>query len=337
MSSKEEPTIIIIKKRRRGGHDEGHGGAWKVAFADFAIAMMAFFMVMWIMEIATQDERQQIQFMMQKSSVFNEMDNIFDISNSPFPIDFGGEASPFDSPALSRVDGNNKLGNALHEQLPNGEHGKGAGDKDKMLSMIQGKYLNAAELATLAKTLSKMLNEMAAGDNIAIEAVPQGLRIVLHDNQHRYMFRRGSAQITPFFKDMLYSLAPVLGRIKNRLVISGYTDATRYVTKNYNNWDLSGERALKARQLLVDSGLPDRNVLQVAAMSDRMPIDPKKPDSGLNRRIEILVLTKDADKQLIGLFGHGPNSKPPGSAISNAKRFAEENQPVSRLEVMTGN
>ena len=99
----KEPHIIIVKKKKRGHHDEHHGGAWKVAFADFAIAMMAFFMVLWIMEIASKEEREEIQYRLQHSSVFDNMENVFDVANSPFPIDFGGEASPFENPVQSNL------------------------------------------------------------------------------------------------------------------------------------------------------------------------------------------------------------------------------------------
>ncbi|MDD1793576.1 OmpA family protein [Enterovibrio makurazakiensis] len=335
----DKKNIIIIKKRRRGDHDEHHGGAWKVAFADFAIAMMAFFMVLWIMEIASEDEREEIQYMLQQSSMFDSMDNLFDIRNSPFPIDFDGQASPFENPINSTLTGSNQLGTSLHEEVPQGERGNNAGRGDKLLSMMEGKYLDTAQLTAMAIALEEIAESLGAMENIHMEIVPQGLRIRIQDSTNKLMFDRGSVVMTPFFEDVLYALAPVLGRVQNRLIVSGHTDSTRYIAEGYSNWELSGDRALKARQVLVASGLPESHVLQVLAMADRMLIDTADPKSGKNRRIEFLILTKEADNQLIRLFGSDPRAlETPindGDAVKQAKQFARENQPVSRLEAMT--
>lgn len=334
--------IIIIKKKKGGHHDESHGGAWKVAFADFAIAMMAFFMVLWIMEIASQEEREEIQYQLQNSSVFDSMDNLFDIRNSPFPIDFGGQASPFENPVQSKFNGPNALGPSLHQQLPEGEIAANAGRGRQLNSMLKGQYLTTSQLSMLANEVSQMAEALSASSNLVLELVPQGLRILIQDTDHHSMFSRGSAVITPFFEDMLFELAPMLGQIKNRLVISGHTDNTHYRSKTYSNWNLSGDRALAARQFMVDTGLPPENVMQVVAMAERMLIDEKHPTSGQNRRIEIMVLTPEADAQLAMLFGKGGSqqlsqSQAPhhqGLALEQARHFAETNQPVSRLDVM---
>ncbi|WP_281223197.1 flagellar motor protein MotB [Photobacterium sanguinicancri] len=329
----KEPHIIIVKKKRRGHHDEHHGGAWKVAFADFAIAMMAFFMVLWIMEIASKEEREEIQYRLQHSSVFDNMENVFDVANSPFPIDFGGEASPFENPVQSNLSGNNKLDSSLHQQIPEGKVGANAGRGSKLNSMIAGKHLSTAQLMMLANELKSVTDALSASENVVLEIVPQGLRILIQDSTKHFMFERGSSNMTPFFEDMLYSLAPILGQIKNRMVISGHTDVTRFHRDTYSNWELSGERALKARQTLVSSGLPQGNVLQVAAMAERMLVNENDPKSGKNRRIEMMILTKEADTQLALLFGQGP-AVTDSPALQQARNFAESNQPVSRLEVM---
>ena len=325
------PTIIV-KKKRRGHHDDHHGGAWKVAFADFAIAMMAFFMVLWIMEIASADEREEIQYRLQNSSVFDNMDNLFDLRNSPFPIDFGGQASPFENPVQSKLNGPDTLGPSLHQQLPEGEIAANAGRGRELNSILKGQHLNAAQLEMLAQEVAEMADALSASSNLVLELVPQGLRILIQDTDRQAMFGRGSAIITPFFEDMLFELAPMLGQIKNRLVISGHTDNTHFKSSNYGNWELSGDRAMAARQFLVDSGLPQANVLQVVAMAERMLIDEVNPRSGQNRRIELMILTPEADQQLAMLFGKGTQSTP--TAIEHARQLAEANQPVSRLDVM---
>ncbi|MGF1878283.1 OmpA family protein [Photobacterium frigidiphilum] len=326
----KEPHIIIVKKRVRGHHEEHHGGAWKVAFADFAIAMMAFFMVLWLMGITTQEERIEIEQRLQTASVF---DNIFEITNSSYPIDFDGNASPFENPINSSTNSKRKSDTSVAQQTPQGDDKASAGRGPKLNSMLAGKHLSTAQLTILAKGLKEMAEALSASNNIVLEIVPQGLRILIQDDDDHFMFQRGGIEMTPFFEDMLYNLAPVLGQIKNRMVISGHTDSIPFHRRDYSNWDLSGSRALKARQVLVDSGLPAANILQVAAMAARMPVNKKDPKSGKNRRIEMMVLTKGADDQLAQLFGKD-QLEAKGPAVSKARRYAESNRPVSRLDVM---
>ncbi|MGF1757508.1 OmpA family protein [Photobacterium sagamiensis] len=327
--NKDHP-VIIVKKRARRHHDDHHGGAWKVAFADFAIAMMAFFMVMWLMGITTQEDRIEIQNRLQTASVF---DNIFEITNSPYPIDFDGNASPFENPIYITANGNEKRDSSVAQQIPKGDDNASAGRGPKLNSMLAGKHLSTAQLALLAKGLKEMVKELSASNNIVLEIVPQGLRILIQDDDDHFMFQRGGIEITPFFEDMLFNLAPVLGQIKNRMVISGHTDSIPFHRRDYSNWDLSGSRALKARQVLVDSGLPVVNILQVAAMAARMPVNKQDPKSGKNRRIEMMVLTKEADDQLALLFGKD-QLEAQGPAVSEARKYAESNRPASRLDVM---
>ncbi|MGL5501702.1 MAG: OmpA family protein, partial [Plesiomonas shigelloides] len=296
--AKDSHHTIIIKKVQHDDHDEGHGGAWKVAFADFAIAMMAFFMVLWVMEVATKDERQKVQQYMATYSVF-------DISNSPFPVDFAGQASPLENPVKSDFDGNDKLGNALfQENKSQGQY------KNKDLGKLQGKYLNQQQMEVLAEALNAVAVRLDATNNVMVEVVPQGLRILIQDDNEHYMFERGSIRITPFFKGILDQISPVLGSIQNRIMISGHTDNTRYPNNvDYTNWDLSAERALAARRVMTANGMKRDQILQLVAMAEQMPVNIEDPMSGQNRRIEITVLTEQAAAQIAQLFGRA-NAKP---------------------------
>ncbi len=142
--------------------------------------------------------------------------------------------------------------------------------------------------------------------NLEMEIVPQGLRVLIKDDQNRNMFERGSAKIMPFFKTLLVELAPVFDSLDNKIIITGHTDAMAYKNNIYNNWNLSGDRALSARRVLEDAGMPEDKVMQVSAMADQMLLDAKNPQSAGNRRIEIMVLTKSASDTLYQYFGeHG--------------------------------
>ena len=133
--------------------------------------------------------------------------------------------------------------------------------------------------------------------------VPPGRRVLIQHEQNRNMVERASAKIMPFFKPLLVELAPVFDSLDNKIIITGHTDAMAYKNNIYNNWTLSGARALSARRVLEEAGMPEDKVMQVSAMADQMLLDSKNPQSAGNRRIEIMVLTKTASDTLYQNFG----------------------------------
>ncbi|WP_313081008.1 OmpA family protein [Atlantibacter sp.] len=172
---------------------------------------------------------------------------------------------------------------------------------DKRVAM---KDKSVRELGELATVINSIAEKSHMQSNMEMEIVPQGLRILIKDDQNRNMFERGSANIMPFFKKLLVELAPVFDSLDNKLIISGHTDAMQYKDgDNYNNWNLSGDRALSARRVLEQAGMPVDKVMQVSAMSDRMLLNEGDPNSAENRRIEIMILTKSASDTLYQFFG----------------------------------
>ncbi len=269
---------IIIKRRSKKGHGDEHGGAWKVAFADFTLAMMALFMVLWIIQPQ----------MNQTNPSFGEME-----SN---PLVDGG-AGIFDGTSTSPLELDGVP--VRPPQADDADRKEGKGDQDGSHN-----YGSTEELKKLAELMREVASEVDALANLEVDVVPQGLRILIKDDQQRFMFQRGSATLNPHFQKLLGVLAGVLAKVDNKLIISGHTDATPYRQKNgYNNWNLSGDRALRARNALVDSGLGEGSVLQVTAQADVMPLHPEDPQSGANRRVEILLLTASAEALYKELFG----------------------------------
>ncbi|MGE6662577.1 OmpA family protein [Pseudomonas sp. NPDC077408] len=269
---------IIIKRRSKKGHGDEHGGAWKVAFADFTLAMMALFMVLWIIQPQ----------MNQTNPSFGEME-----SN---PLVDGG-AGIFDGTSTSPLELDGVP--VRPPQADDTDRKEGKGDQDGSHN-----YGSTEELKKLAELMREVASEVDALANLEVDVVPQGLRILIKDDQERFMFQRGSATLNPHFQKLLGVLAGVLAKVDNKLIISGHTDATPYRQKNgYNNWNLSGDRALRARNALVDSGLGEGSVLQVTAQADVMPLHPEDPQSGANRRVEILLLTASAEALYKELFG----------------------------------
>lgn len=181
------------------------------------------------------------------------------------------------------------------------ENAKKARDVDEKTAMLKKK--SARELGELATDINAIARNAHMESNLEMEIVPQGLRVLIKDDQNRNMFERGSARIMPFFKSLLVELAPVFDSLDNKIIITGHTDAMAYKSDIYNNWNLSGDRALSARRVLEQAGMPNDKVMQVSAMADRMLLDSKNPESAGNRRIEIMVLTQSASDTLYQYFG----------------------------------
>ncbi|UGS41807.1 putative lateral flagellar export/assembly protein LafU [Pseudocitrobacter corydidari] len=288
----KEHHTTIIKRSARKSQEGIHGGAWKVAFADFTLAMMALFMVLWIMGAVTEEERKEIV------SLLNGGDAIFE-GHSISPItqkDAGGELTIVGKRSPGKTDAEDAENEkTLAQQAKQGE------------SLDSVNARSNSEIEDLARIIMQITSAYDAQANLKMEIVPQGLRILISDDQKREMFQRSSAILTPFFDRLLTKFAPELNKIDNKIIITGHTDATRFRDQVlYNNWNLSGERAMQARTVLTKGGLDPSRVLQVSGMADQMLLDPNQPLSSANRRIEIMVLTHSASESLYQFFGqHG--------------------------------
>lgn len=281
---KKGAHTTIIKRGGKKAHHGVHTGAWKVAFADFTLAMMALFMVLWIVSSVSKEERREIVAHLNGVSIFE-----------------GGAFSPVNDPAsaggplalVSSMPVNADAERAFDAQIP---------PQPEALETVLSR--SDRELNELSEAIARITAQLNAQGNLSLEKVPQGLRILLQDDEDRMMFPRGSAKITPFFTRLLSELAPVFNRIDNQVIINGHTDSATYPeTAGYNNWNLSGDRALAARNVLEKGGLETQRIIQVNAMADRMLLVPDDPLSARNRRIEIMVLTQVASDSLYQFYG----------------------------------
>ncbi|WEM43013.1 flagellar motor protein MotB [Photobacterium sp. DA100] len=314
---------VIIKRRRSRDKEARHGGAWKVAFADFTLAMMAFFMVMWVLQVTTEDEKQRIVGRLSGQQQLLPYDEMFE-ENSPFVVDFGGRALP----GLQSQQPSNpmNLGNSLTINVVDGDGNNFGGLGEVGPSLVPGRYETHEQMVVLGQYLKDVSEFLSAGNQLTVEVVPQGLRVLVNDDNQKPMFKLGGAELTPFFEDLLLAIAPTFATIENPIMISGHADASGFSRHSSgNNWVLSGQRAQRAREVLEFGGMPSERVAQVTAMSDTMLLDEDAPYSHLNRRIEILVLTSDTEEQLQQLFGRDGG----GSSLEAAKQAAYANQPVS--------
>lgn len=270
-------VIRRVKKIKKGGH---HSGAWKIALADFALAMMALFMVLWILSVASPEELKTIE------GYFQDPMGVSTAGYSANPIDLGG------SPAKS-------VEKKLDLQLPEA----GSTDiqsRDKLLGNGPDTAESKSIHNMLQEEMSKMNVLLSKQKNMRIEITPLGVRITLLDDPDKPMFERGSARMMPDIENTLLSMSPIFNKVTNPIVITGHTDSSQFSgSGRIDNWDLSALRANAARHILEEGGVEDRRIAQVIGLSDTIPYNRFDTASAENRRISITLLTDDAYKKLL--------------------------------------
>lgn len=274
-----QPIIVKRVIRRAGGH---HGGAWKIAFADFAVAMMAFFLVMWLMSSATPEQKRAISGYFQDPVGFTE-------SASPNVIDLGGTPTP--SPDRT-----------LHAEIePALQQSESSLDAEQAQTFAE--ELEKQRLELLLQELQNKIEEdpdlTRYKDQILFEITQDGLRIQIMDAENRPMFALGSAQLQPYFEDILLAMADVIQAMPNKISISGHTDAKQFASRgDFGNWELSASRANAARRTLVAGRYPEEQIARVVGYASSALFDRENPYNPVNRRIDILVLTKKAQRTI---------------------------------------
>jgi chemotaxis protein MotB len=286
----DDQPIIIVRRRKKPRHTH-HGGAWKVAYADFVTAMMAFFLVMWILGVGSREQKAAI------AEYFKNPSMTAGSSMRAVP----GVMGP-GGPSVSMI----KLGGSM--DLPKGEGkevrqatpGKSPTVDDSKIAQERDK----ARLDELRKDLNAALDRSQAlapfKDQLLLDITSEGLRIQIVDKQNRPMFDTGSATLKPYTVEILTELAGFIDQVPNRISISGHTDSTPYSMTggpaHYGNWELSADRANAARRALLDGGMPSEKVTRVVGLAEAVPFDRAHPDDPSNRRISIVVMTDEAAK-----------------------------------------
>ncbi|WP_417566343.1 flagellar motor protein MotB [Marinobacter sp.] len=263
----EKPIIIKRKKKIVGGH---HGGSWKVAFADFATAMMAFFLVLWLTATASPEQKRAVEGYFRDPVGFTE-------GGSPNPVDLEGSASVVSeaSPDIesSQIQIEDQVVDELSETL----------EQRRMEELFQ----ELKERIEQNETLQEFK------DQLLIDITDEGLRIQIVDRSGRPMFDSGRAELKYYSQDILFELAKTLGSVDNKLSITGHTDSTPFNGRpGYTNWELSADRANTARRALVAGGVRNEQIARVVGLSDSVLFDQEDPTAPVNRRISIIVLNK---------------------------------------------
>jgi chemotaxis protein MotB len=336
MTTEDKRPLIIVKRYRRveGGH---HGGAWKIAYADFVTAMMAFFLVMWLVASVSKQERAAIFEYFKNPSMENGksvhpapgmngpggaslspinmgggLDAPRTTSASPIPqIGTGPQSAGAESHSPSTAPQSGTEPSPTHAGQPISPQA----EERKRLEALRDQLREAVSKSQALKPFK---------DQLLIDIMPEGLRVQIVDAQNRAMFNVGSASLQSYTIAILRELAPYLASVPNRISITGHTDATPYPgSHNYTNWELSADRANAARRVLVASGLPADKIGRVVGLADSEPWDRTQPFSPVNRRISIIVMTHEVDRAPEGL-GHAPpatqTAPPPQAAPAPAAK-----------------
>lgn len=285
MSGGNQPIIIKRVKKVSGG---SHGGSWKIAFADFAIAMMAFFLVMWLLSSATPEQLKAISGYFQDPVGYSQ-------SASPYVIDLGGTPTPS---ATSTI--NPEINDEISLRVDT-EQSQGL-DKESanLLEQLEQERLNLL-LLELQNKLEENKELEPYLDQISLAITQDGLRIQITDAENRPMFSLGSTKLQPHFEDILYMMAGSIRAVPNKISIGGHTDAKPYSgAAEFGNWELSASRANSARRALRSGGLEEAQIARVSGYASSMLFDRKDPYNPVNRRIDILVLTKRAQEEIEG-------------------------------------
>ena len=277
-----QPIIVKRVKKIAAGH---HGGAWKIAFADFAVAMMAFFLVMWLMSSATPEQKKAISGYFQDPIGFSE-------SGTPYVIDLGGTPTPAPDKTLNpEVSDEISLDSqTLTEQ-----------QAQKLFEQLELERFDML-LVELQRKINDDIALQPYKDQILMDVSRDGLRIQITDAANRPMFDLGSARLQPYFEDILYIMADTIRALPNRISIGGHTDAKPFASNSgFGNWELSANRANAARRALHAGGLEDDKVARVAGYASSILFDQADHYNPNNRRIDILVLTKRAQQVIEGV------------------------------------
>jgi chemotaxis protein MotB len=292
-----ERPILIVKRTKKivGGH---HGGAWKVAYADFVTALMAFFLVMWLVATVSNEQR---------AALFDYFKNpSMEPGKSPKPAP--GQAGPGGaSTSVINLRGGLDAPKTMAQTPPGLGSPMQAADTQALIAAaaVTAEQVEAAadlkRLESLMQDLKEAVNQSQAlepfKDQLLIDISPEGLRVQIVDAKNRPMFDLGHADLKAYTHTILVELANYLNSVPNHVSIVGHTDTRPYLGRpGYSNWELSSERANAARRALEAGGLGTDKTMRVVGLASLAPFDKADPDNPINRRISIVVMTKAAEQ-----------------------------------------
>jgi|SRR5450830_394462 len=284
MAEDTKPIIVKRIKKVAGGH---HGGAWKIAYADFVTAMMAFFLLMWLLG----------------STAKGDLQGISEYFKTPLKVAMAGGSGAGESNSIIKGGGNDiskkqgqvkKVKQELSDKKPDlktAQEEVEKAEKEKLEALKK----HIEETIDNSATLSKFKNQLL------LDITSEGLRIQIVDDQNRPMFASAKAELQPYAKQILHELGGTLNGVPNKISLSGHTDAVPYPAgeKFYSNWELSSDRANASRRELIAGGMEEDKLLRVVGLASAVSFDKANPTNPINRRISIIIMNKKTEQDIV--------------------------------------
>jgi chemotaxis protein MotB len=305
----QRPIVIKRIKKTAAGH---HGGAWKIAYADFVTAMMAFFLLMWLLGSTTKGDLQ----------------GIADYFRTPLKVSLSGGSGSGDATSAIKAGGRD-LTRSDDLQMRRGE----MPEQRRRLGIREAQTEVARHDAQRLRALKGQLHQLIEANpllgqyrnQLLIDITSEGLRIQVIDEQNRPMFDLGSAHLKSYAREILLALCKPLNEVSNGITLTGHTDAKPFASgeRGYSNWELSADRANASRRVLTEGGIENGKIKRVVGMASAVLFDERDPNSPANRRIAIIVLNTQAEASLTKASGALTASKddtPTKEAIDAAPR-----------------
>jgi chemotaxis protein MotB len=293
MTAATNQRPIIIKRIKRGGGRGHHGGAWKVAYADFVTAMMAFFLLMWLINTTSPEQRRGIAEFFAPASVSRVSSGAGGLlSGTSFAEDGvrNGHSAPVTPSSEPQYTANASDENpAQSEEVEGGEAAPNEDSLARARTLRENAEFNRAEIS-IRQAMQDMPEIAELSRNLIIEQTPEGLKIQIVDQEGRSMFNPGDAQPNERARRLLAAVAGVIAQLPNRITVSGHTDGTAPGGRYASNFELSAERANSARRVLAANGIPSGRIYEVSGRADSEPLFADDPTLPGNRRIAITLL-----------------------------------------------
>jgi chemotaxis protein MotB len=284
--SDDSQQPIVVKRIKKGGAG-AHGGAWKIAYADFVTAMMAFFLLMWLLG----------------STAKGDLKGIADYFQTPLKVALFGGSGSGDSSSV--VQGGGEDLSRTYGQVKRGE--TEADKKTINLQRLKEDFERAEKqkLEALKGELEALIEATPTlkqfKNQLLLDLTTEGLRVQIVDEKNRPMFDSASSELKPYTRDILSEIGKALNRVENRISLTGHTDATPYAggDRGFGNWELSTNRANASRRELVAGGMADSKMIRVVGLSSTVLYDKTDPSGAINRRISIVILNKRTEEAIL--------------------------------------
>lgn len=312
--SDDSQRPIIVKRIKKGGHGH-HGGAWKIAYADFVTAMMAFFLLMWLLGSTTR----------------GDLKGIADYFQMPLKVSLLGGSGSGDATSIINAGGEDLT--RSYGQVKKGDNATERTTLNLQRQKEEFERIESERLEALKRRIENMIESNALlrqfKNQMLLDITSEGLRIQIVDEKNRPMFDLASSELKPYTREILHEVGKTLNQVENKISLSGHTDATPYVggNKGFANWELSTNRANASRRELLTGGMEDGKIMRVVGLASTVLYDKEDPYNPINRRISIVVMNKRTEEAILR---DGAPTPAPEAAVPETAPAAAPAAPAPR-------